>query len=59
MSVKFADFISDPASCAARRRTIGAAVSPQLPCRPLELGWTEWARQPISDDDGGNIFGRR
>lgn len=59
MSVKFENFISDPAVCEAARgrwRQLFAA----LPCRPMEHGWTEWGRKAVHGSEGSvNIFGAK
>ena len=55
MNVKFADFIANPAVCRAAE-DYWRQLFAQLPCRPLEHGWTEWGTTTYLDADGGNIF---
>ena len=55
MSVKFADFISDPVVCRAAEEYWRQWFA-KLPCRPMEHGWTERGTTTHLDEDGGNIF---
>lgn len=55
MSVKFAQFVTDPAVSQAARdhwRRLFAA----LPCRPMEHGWRDWGTKIYVDPTGADIY---
>jgi hypothetical protein len=59
MSIKFANFVSDPAVRLAARdhwRELFAG----LPCQPMAHGWTNWGNDPVNiDATGVDLFGAK
>jgi hypothetical protein len=56
MTVKFADFATDPAVC-REAEVYWQHKFAQLPCRPFEHGWREWGTTTyLYEEGGGNIF---